>query len=81
MTAPRENIQSPFGPSLAQIAGRVLNRPLLLHPDKADLILHVLQGRIGIEPLSTLDPQTNRFVGSHRRENGSVPNFDTSRWI
>ena len=39
------------GPTLVQIAGRVLNRPLLLHPDKADLILHVLQGRIGIEPL------------------------------
>jgi len=60
------------GPTLAQIAGRVLNRPLLLHPDKADLILHVLQGRIGIEPLAVPDPQSNRFVGSHRRDNGSV---------
>ena len=60
------------GPSLAQIAGRVLNRPLLLHPDKADLILHVLQGRIGIEPMSALTPETNRFVGSYRRDNGSI---------
>jgi hypothetical protein len=60
------------GPTLVQIAGRVLNRPLLLHPDKADLILHVLQGRIGIEPLAAPDPQSNRFVGSHRRDNGSV---------
>ena len=55
------------GPTLAQIAGRVLNRPLLLHPDKADLILHVLQGRIGIEPLAAPDPQSNRFVGSYPR--------------
>jgi signal peptide peptidase SppA len=60
------------GPSLAQIAGRVLNRPLLLHPDKADLILHVLQGRIGIEPLSTRDPQANRFVGTYRRDKGGI---------
>jgi signal peptide peptidase SppA len=60
------------GPSLAQIAGRVLNRPLLLHPDKADLILHVLQGRIGIEPLQAITPETNRFVGSYRRDNGGI---------
>lgn len=60
------------GPSLAQIAGRVLNRPLLLHPDKADLILHVLQGRIGIEPLQAITPDTNRFVGTYRRDNGGV---------
>jgi signal peptide peptidase SppA len=60
------------GPSLAQIAGRVLNRPLLLHPDKADLILHVLQGRIGIDPLQDITPESNRFVGTYRRDNGSV---------
>ncbi len=72
MTEAREDNQSPAGPSLAQIAGRVLNRPLLLHPDKADLILHVLQGRIGIEPLQAVTPETNRFVGSYRRYNGSV---------
>ena len=72
MTEPPEIVQSLVGPTLAQIAGRVLNRPLLLHPDKADLILHVLQGRIGIEPLAAPDPQSNRFVGSHRRDNGSV---------
>ena len=60
------------GPTLAQIAGRVLNRPLLLHPDKVDLILHVLQGRLGIEPLEALDVDANRFVGSHRRDDGTV---------
>src|SRR6056297_1501084 len=72
VTEPPDIKRAAAGPSLAQIAGRVLNRPLLLHPDKADLILHVLQGRIGIEPMSALDPQANRFVGSYRRENGSV---------
>jgi signal peptide peptidase SppA len=65
-------IKTADGPSLLQIAGRVLNRPLLLHPDKADLILHVLQGRIGIDPSAPPEPQTNRFVGSYRRDNGSV---------
>jgi len=69
------------GPTLAQIAGRVLNRPLLLHPDKADLILHVLQGRIGIEPLAAPDPQSNRFVGSHRRDNGSVSSMRVANGV
>ncbi|WP_223428841.1 S49 family peptidase [Tateyamaria pelophila] len=69
------------GPTLVQIAGRVLNRPLLLHPDKADLILHVLQGRIGIEPLAAPDPQSNRFVGSHRRDNGSVSSLRVANGV
>jgi signal peptide peptidase SppA len=72
MTEPPDIIQSQAGPSLAQIASRVLNRPLLLHPDKADLILHVLQGRIGIDPLQAITPETNRFVGTYRRDNGSI---------
>jgi len=71
----------PMGPTLAQIASRVLNRPLLLHPDKADLILHVLQGRIGIEPLAVPDPQSNRFVGSHRRDNGSVSSMRIAKGV
>ena len=33
---------------LAHIADRVLNRPLLITPDKAQVILSVLSGRIGI---------------------------------
>jgi signal peptide peptidase SppA len=75
MTEPPDNqhsAEAQAGPTLVQIAGRVLNRPLLLHPDKADLILHVLQGRIGIEPLQPITPETNRFVGTYRRDNGSV---------
>lgn len=35
--------------SLLHIADRVLNRPLLLLPEKAELIVAVLAGRIGIE--------------------------------
>ena len=72
MTEPPDILQSQAGPSLSQIASRVLNRPLLLHPDKVDLILHVLQGRIGIAPLAAPDSQSNRFVGTYRRDNGSV---------
>jgi signal peptide peptidase SppA len=72
MTEPPDILQSQAGSSLAQIASRVLNRPLLLHPHKVDLILHVLQGRIGIAPLAAPDPQSNRFVGTYRRDNGSV---------
>ncbi|MFA8387574.1 MAG: S49 family peptidase [Pelagibaca sp.] len=72
MTEPPDILQSQAGPSLAQIASRVLNRPLLLHPDKVDLILHVLQGRIGIAPLAAPDQQSNRFVGTYRRDNGSI---------
>lgn len=72
MTEPPDTTRAAAGPSLAQIAGRVLNRPLLLHPDKANLILHVLQGRIGIEPLQAITPETNRFVGTYRRDNGGI---------
>jgi signal peptide peptidase SppA len=81
VTEPPEIVQSPVGPTLAQIAGRVLNRPLLLHPDKADLILHVLQGRIGIEPMSLPGPEANRFVGSHRRDNGSVSSMRVANGV
>ena len=60
------------GPNLVQIASRVLNRPLLLHPTKAEILLHVLEGRIGIGPGSaSLAPDANRFLGTGRREDGS----------
>lgn len=58
------------GPTLAHIASRVLNRPLLLHPDKADLVLHVLQGRIGLDRVGPMGPDANRFIGTYRREDG-----------
>lgn len=53
------------GPLLVQIADRVLGRPLLIHPQKAEIILHVLQGRIGIDgaAIAPLGPEANRFTG------------------
>lgn len=55
---------------LLHVADRVLNRPLLLHPDKAAVIMGVLAGRIGIE-----GPDASRFEGDappQRDENGNV---------
>lgn len=49
--------------SLAHIADRVLNRPLLIMPDKLAVIAQVLGGRIGIEA-GALAPDASRFVGS-----------------
>lgn len=72
MSDPPTIMQAPEGPSLTQIASRVLNRPLLLHPDKADLILHVLQGRIGVDQAGPINPDANRFIGKYRREDGGT---------
>lgn len=44
---------------LAHIADRVLNRPLLLLPEKAAIIVGVLSGRIGVEA-----PEASRFEGA-----------------
>jgi len=44
---------------LLHIADRVLNRPLLVTPDKAQVVLQVLAGRIGVNA-----PGANRFEGS-----------------
>jgi len=43
---------------LLHLADRVLNRPLLITPDKAQVILSVLANRIGVEA-----PEASRFVG------------------
>lgn len=53
------------GPLLMQIADRVLGRPLMMHPQKVDVILHVLQGRLPIDgaALPSLGPEASRFVG------------------
>jgi len=60
--------------TLLHIADRVLNRPLMIHPDKLTVIASVLDGRIGIdgtflgapeaEQLKKLAPGSSRFVGS-----------------
>ncbi|MEH2482024.1 signal peptide peptidase SppA [Nitrobacteraceae bacterium AZCC 2146] len=57
---------------LAHIADRVLNRPLMILPDKLSLIASVLDGRIGIDAKGFDDieadylrsaPEASRFVG------------------
>ncbi|HWL06734.1 MAG TPA: S49 family peptidase [Xanthobacteraceae bacterium] len=55
----------------AELATRLLNRPLLVHPLRAEVLAYVLHERIGIsaEPLS---PDASAFMGSHRREDGGV---------
>ncbi|AGT09468.1 S49 family peptidase [Paracoccus aminophilus] len=59
--------------NLYQIADRALNRPLLLHPDKAAIILDVLAGRIGVDGSGPgpLTPEASRFFGSEKRDDGS----------
>jgi signal peptide peptidase SppA len=64
---------------LIHLADRVLNRPLLIHPDKAAVILAVIEGRIGVlaseftdgasDRLAALMPplEASRFVGEEQR--------------
>ena len=63
---------SAAGPTLMHIASRVLNRPLLLHPTKAEVILQVLQGRLPLDGAQAgpLTPDANRFLGSWYGEDG-----------
>ncbi|MCA6099196.1 S49 family peptidase [Bradyrhizobium australafricanum] len=60
---------------LFHVADRVLNRPLMIHPDKLSLIASVLDGRIGIDSatlgaveadyLKKAAPGSSRFVGNY----------------
>lgn len=60
------------GPSLVHIADRVIGRPLLIHPTKAELVLHVLEGRIPLDgALAPLSPDANRFVGRSATSGGT----------
>lgn len=69
------------GPTLFRIAERALNRPLLIHPHKAEVIMQVLQGRLPLDggSLAALTPEANRFIGSYRRENGDGLSPATAR--
>jgi len=62
---------------LPLLADRVLNRPLLLHPDKAATVLHVLEGRITLGAIDAQPaaPEAGRFKGSQRRQSGGVLQF------
>lgn len=59
--------------TLFHIASLILNRPLFLHPAKAEVILHVLQGRIGLggAEIATLSPDASRFVGRRQGQDGA----------
>jgi len=61
------------GAILYQIADRFLNRPLLLHPTKAEVIWHVLHGRLPVDGAlaGPLPADANRFLGRNSREDGS----------
>lgn len=68
---------------LAHIADRVLNRPLMILPDKLALIASVLEGRIGIDAAGlkekseaevTIAPEASRYVGDFAPEDASKPN-------
>lgn len=50
------------GAFLARIADAALNRPLMITPDKAAVIMSVLAGRIRIDAAG-LAPEASRFVG------------------
>lgn len=57
---------------LVHLADRVLNRPLLIHPGKAEVILQVLASRIDVSP-AALGPDASRFVGSYKYSDSGVP--------
>lgn len=53
---------------LLHIADRVLNRPLLITPEKAAVIMSVLAGRIGVDAPT---PDASRFVGDSTERDAS----------
>jgi signal peptide peptidase SppA len=69
--------------TLAHIADRVLNRPLMILPGKLSLIASVLDGRIGIDGTSLIAdieaeylkqaPEASRFVGNFELNDPSNP--------
>jgi signal peptide peptidase SppA len=71
------------GPTLMQIASRVLNRPLLLHPTKAEIVLQVLQGRLPLDgaQAAPLSPDANRFLGSWFGEDGRVRKYAVANGV
>ena len=58
-----------MNPTLIHIAERAMNRPLLVTPDKAQVILAVLAGRIGVGA-----PSASRFEGDpYQRDESGAP--------
>ena len=52
---------------LAHIADRALNRPLMITPAKAEVIVSILSGRIGLDAGEVVaEPEASRFAGRTR---------------
>jgi hypothetical protein len=49
---------------LTRIAERVINRPLMVHPDKLPIVLGVLQGRIPLGDISDLRRQAEANIAA-----------------
>lgn len=64
------------GTFLPLLADRILNRPLLIHPDKAATILHVLEGRLALGSIEDQPaPDASRFIGTRQRADGSASRY------
>lgn len=61
--------------NLAHVADRLLNTPLLLLPSKAETILAVLAGRIGVNA-----PEANRFEGDAPPQRDAEGNVKRDMW-
>ncbi|MCR6673238.1 S49 family peptidase [Devosia ginsengisoli] len=61
------------GNFLPLIAQRILNRPLLIHPQMADAIYAILEGRINADAFMAAGkaPEASRFIGSGDRPDGT----------
>lgn len=62
------------GRTLAHLADQVLNRPLLLAPEKLSVVMAALDGRLGFDAADALTPipDASRFIGSRTdRKNGA----------
>lgn len=57
---------------LIHVASRIIGQPLLVEPTKAEVILHVLGGRIGVD-VPPPGPEANRFFS--RRADGAGRGF------
>lgn len=59
--------------TLSRLADLVVNRPLLLSPDKLAVIVAALDGRLGIDASNMPPaPDASRFVGSRRDQDGAL---------
>ncbi|XAI96334.1 head maturation protease C [Microcystis phage Mae-JY30] len=60
---------------LPLLTQRAFNRPLLIHPQMADMLYGILDGRIAVQSFATEalppKPEANRFVGTRAREDGT----------